>query len=1047
MGFRSRLLMMLGTLLWVAMSAFPVHAQTVAATINGRITDPQGLVVPGAEVRAVNINTNITYATKSNDVGLYSIPNVPVGTYRVIVEKQGFVQIVRPDVQLHVQDIAGLNFSLCIGSVTQSVTVEGGAPLVSLSPSVSTVVDRQFVGNLPLNGRSFQSLILLTPGVTVASSGGVEYGQFSVNGQRASSNYFSVDGVSANIGISTTYGGATSGTMAGSYPGTSVFGGTNNLVSVDALEEYKIQTSTYTAEFGRQPGAQISLVTRSGSNQFHGTLFEYFRNDALDARDYFNQAPATKPALRQNQFGGTFSGPVVVPGLFDGHDRTFFFFSYEGQLLRLPLVGTTDTPSLRVRSTAAAAVKPLLNAFPLPTGAELLDNTGQLTGYAPLNYGVSNPATMDAYSIRIDHTVSSKLTLFGRFNESPSNSTTYAGAAFESVQKAATRTLTLGATSALTSRLSNEFRFNYSRQLGQQQYIQTTNGGAVPIDTALLTNGYAGSGDAWLNLGGVYFEVYAGDYVKNYQRQMNVVDNVSLVKGAHHFKFGIDYRRLSPTYGVLDNQEVDFDSEDALKSGIVDEAYIYKYDSAHPRFTNLSLYGQDTWKLTPRLTLDYGLRWELNPAPTVPNGEPTPPVVIGVTGIDVSKATLGPAGAPIYKTFYKAFAPRGGVAYQLNSTSGRETVVRGGFGVYYDLGSAGATNGYPLSAYNEVDGVSFPLSAANAVRPTVTVPTSLPTTAYVYSDAENLKLPYTLQWNVSVEQSLGTQQSLSVSYVGSAARRLMTMQYLNGKVNGVKPNPNFSTIVYTWNGPTSDYDSMQVQYRARMKRGMQALVNYTWSHAIDEVSTDIGRAFLSRGNANFDIRHNLSAAVTYNLPMPNGAAVLKQLFGHWSVDGILHAQSGLPVDVASGLAVINGIQVYIRPNYVQGQPLYIYDSSVPGGRRFNVAAFTKPTTGTQGNLGRNVLRGFPMWQADMALGRSFNFTEKWKLQFKGEFFNVFNHPMFGLANWATFYTTPATFGVSSQTLRYSLSSGGVGMSSLYQMGGPRSVQLSLKLSF
>jgi hypothetical protein len=1022
-------------------------AQSTSATVTGRILDPSTAIIPGAKVVATNVGTNIKYSGETNNEGIYVVSSIPPGPYRIEVEKPGFKTIIKPDVVLHVQDIVEINFVMTVGSLSETINVEAGAPLVSLTPSVSTTLDRTFVGNLPLNGRSFQSLILLTPGVTVTSAGPYDYGQFSVNGQRASTNYFTVDGVSANIGSSISYGNATNGALAGSYPGLSAFGGTNNLVSVDALEEFKVQTSTTAAEFGRQPGGQVQLVTRSGTNQFHGTLFEYFRNDALDAADWFTDASGLKkPALRQNDFGGTFSGPVVIPGLYDGHDRTFFFFSYEGQRLSLPASGTAYVPSLRVRSAAAAALKPILNAIPQPTGAEIQTSAGLPSGWAPSNFGLSSPSTMDATSIRIDHILSSKLTLFGRFNESPSNTTTFLGGASGTAVIASTRTLTLGATSALTSRLANEFRINYSRQLGQQSFVPATYGGAVPVDPAVLTNGSGGYGYALFYFGGYSSFVYGGDIAKNYQRQINVVDNVSLVKGAHQFKFGVDYRRLSPTYAVQDQQIVYFMSEAVVNSATADYAFIYKYGSARPRYDNYSLYGQDTWKVTPRLMLDYGLRWELNPAPTVPNGEQMPAVVTGVTGINVSTATLAPTGTPFYKTFYRGFAPRGGAAYQLNHSSGRETVLRGGFGVYYDLGSAGATRGYPLSASNTLFSVPFPLSAANAARPTITVPTSLPVTSTVFSNEQDLKLPYTLQWNVSVEQSLGTQQSVSVSYVGSAARRLLTSQSLNSAVNGVRPNSNFRTISFTWNGPTSDYDSMQVQYKARLKRGMQALVNYTWAHAIDDVSTDVGSNTLTRGNADFDVRHNLSSAVNYNLPTPNAAPVLKHVFGNWSLDGIVHAQSGLPVDVTtSSTTVIDGVTVYVRPNYVLGQPLYIYDSSVPGGRRFNSAAFAAAAPGQQGNFGRNVLRGLPIWQADMALGRSFNITERWKLQFKGEFFNIFNHPNFG--NYGTNFTTPSTFGVPVQTLRYGLGTAGVGMNSLYQMGGPRSVQLSLKLSF
>jgi hypothetical protein len=1025
--------------------------QSASATLSGTVEDQNGALIPGATVMVINAGTSLQRETTTGSAGSYTFPLLPPGTYIVRVQAQGFATVENGNVVLNVGDQKSLQIQLKAGNISEMIKITGDAPLINESPAVGTVLDRQFVGNLPLNGRSFQSLILLTPGVTVASASNNDFGQFSVNGQRASTNYFTVDGVSANIGISNIRGGATDTAMGGSYPGLTAFGGTNSLVSVDALEEYRIQTSTYTAEFGRQPGGQISLVTRSGSNKFHGTLFEYLRNDALDARDYFNRKPAPKPALRLNDFGGTFSGPIFK-------NKTFFFFSYEGQRLRLPESGTTFVPSLRLRSAAAAAIRPLLNAFPQPTGAEILTTAGLPSGFAPRDYSLSNPGTVDATSVRIDHTISSKLTLFGRFNESPSNGTTFFGGAYGQANNASTRTLTLGATSILTPRLNNELRLNYSRQLGQLQYVQATYGGAVPVDPLVFNNGYGAVSSILFFFGDFLADLEGGDFSKYYQRQMNVVDNVFLVKGAHQIKFGIDYRRLSPTYGIHPSQNVNFFSEPEVTSATPSSVSIFNNDSARPRYDNYSLYGQDTWKITRRLTLDLGLRWELNPAPTEADGK-MPAVALGITDNppDVSKATLAPAGTPFYKTFYTAFAPRFGAAYQLNSTSGRETVLRGGFGVYYDLGSAGATSGYPLNVRKRLTAVSFPLSAANAALPAITVPTSLPTTATVFSNAENLKLPYTLQWNVALEQSLGRQQSLSLSYVASAARRLLTRQQLNnpaGVLTGPRPNPKFAGITYTWNGPTSDYHSLQAQYRARFTRGLQALVNYTWSHAIDEVSNDIGTLTLSRGNADFDVRHNLSAAVTYNLPSPNGAPVLKHLFGNWLLDGIVHAQTGRPVNVIAGATVVvDGIALSVRPDVVPGQPFYIKDPTVPGGRRFNAAAFKLPpvnpafpTTRLQGNFGRNVLRELPLFQIDLALGRNFKLTENCKLQLKVELFNVFNHPMFGL--YGTSITTPSNFGVPQASLRSSLSgSAASSLSTLYQMGGPRSVQLSLRLSF
>jgi len=1039
-------------------------AQSTTAAITGQVADQSKAVIVDARVTAINNNTNVRYEGRTNKAGAYFIPNISPGDYRIEVGKIGFRTIVKPGITLHVQDTIEMNFEMAVGSFYETMTVEAGAPRVNTTDgSVGTVIDRNFISSLPLNGRDIQSLILLTPGVTLTTQSAADIGTLSVNGQRASTNSFAVDGVSANISAATVsnlqfFGSQATSALGGAYPGTNAFGATNSLVSIDALEEFKIQTSTYTAESGRQPGGQISLVTRSGSNLYHGSLFEYFRNDALDARDFFNQEPARKPALRQNQFGGTFSGPILK-------NKTFFFFSYEGQRLRLPLSGIVYVPSVRVRQEAAAAVQPLLNANPQPTGPETLivcDPSTDPTcppsgmkpsGVAPYSFGLSNPSTMNATSIRIDHTVSTKLTLFGRFNESPSSATLFAGAQGGFANVANTRTLTLGANVLFTPNLNNELRFNYSRQLGQQEELQATYGGAVPPSPDLYTYGLEGNGSVTFLLGGNLTGGGVGDFQKNYQRQINIVDSVSFAKGSHQLKVGIDYRRLSPTFAVLDSRNVSFESEASIESGVADFASVTANDLARPRFINVSAYGQDTWKIVHRLTLDLGLRWEVNPAPIEETGQ-MPAVALGIKGNppNYSNATLAPRGTPFYRTFYTAFAPRFGAAYEIDQTSRHETVLRGGFGVYYDLGSAGATSGYPITAFKFLASVPFPLSADEAAAPVPTVPRSLPITngTTVYSNNQNLALPYTLQWNVALERALGTQQSVSFSYVASAARRLLTEQILNQPSSFTQPppNPNFASILFTWNGPTSDYESFQAQYKARFGSGLQALTSYTWSHAIDEVSQDANPGILVRGNADFDVRHNFSGAITYTIPAFSAGPALHNVLRNWSVDAIVHASTGRPIDIVSLIGYIGGVQVNVRPDVVPGQPFYIHDPTVPGKRRFNSAAFTSPpvdpNTGLalrQGDFGRNVLRQLALLQADFAAGRTFSLTEKVKLEFKGELFNFFNHPMFG--NYQTDYTNPSTFGVPTATLADSLG----GLSPLYQLGGPRSVQLSLRLSF
>src|SRR6266849_1634920 len=394
-----------------------VWAQSPTATVNGLVRDSSGAVVPGADLQLINEQTNVKYSARTNSEGIYSVSNLPPGTYRIQVSKIGFKTIVKPDIILNVLDARAINFDLPVGAVSEIVTVEGGASTVDTeSTAVSTVVDRQFAENIPLNGRSFQSLIQLTPGVVLTANNGSDTGQFSVNGQRANANYWMVDGVSANIGISAT-GNIGSG-LAGTLGSTSVLGGTNSLVSVDALQEFRIQTSTYAPEFGRTPGGQISIVTRSGTNQFHGTAFDYLRNDALDANDWFNgftnTPPLPKAKERQNDFGGTFSGPIIK-------GRTFFFFSYEGFRLRLPqtalaLVPDTNPLDPFSRQFAQPALLPYMNAYPLPNGPEVLDANGNHQGIAQFNASYSDPGTLNAYSLRVDHKLNDRLNLFVRYD-------------------------------------------------------------------------------------------------------------------------------------------------------------------------------------------------------------------------------------------------------------------------------------------------------------------------------------------------------------------------------------------------------------------------------------------------------------------------------------------------------------------------------------------------------------------------------------------------------------------------------------------------------
>ena len=1040
----------------VAGIVLPAHGQTETGTIYGSVTDPTGAVVPAATVRLTDVDRGLKTEVSTGNSGFYAFATVPPGHYQIQVERSGFKTIRLTGITLNVQDNLEQNFKLDVGSASETITVQANAVNVNTTDStVSTVVDRTFADNIPLNGRSFQTLVMLTPGVVVTQTAFDDQGQFSVNGQRADANYFTVDGVSANFGV-TGYSVLVQA-AGGALPALSASGGTNSLVSVDAMQEFRVQTSSFAPEFGRTPGGQISIVTRSGTNAFHSTLFEYFRNDVLDANDWFNgytnNPPLPKAEERQNDFGGVFGGPIIK-------DKTFFFFSYEGLRLRQPATQDTAVPDTGSRQQAPSSMQPFLNAYPVQNGRELGSDLAQY------NASYSDPASLNAYSIRIDQVVNNRINLFGRYNYSPSD-LSQRGPFFSSEPvlsmkesvSSSVQTLTLGFNYLITPRVSNELRANYSNDRVGTKYILDNFGGAVPLpDSLLFPAGYSSTNAAFtLSLPGPG-NYQQGKNATTEQRQVNLIDNLSVIQGSHALKFGVDYRWLSPfSSPYAYNQLAIFAGVTCSTppcpgyaiSGVSEIAAVFAYQNVTLLSHNYSVYGQDTWKVTPKLTMTYGLRWEINPPLKGKNLVNQPFTVTGLN--DPASIALAPHGTPLYQTTYGNVAPRIGVAYQLGGGTNWNSVLRGGFGIFYDLGSGslgGVSNDFSYSAFNVIPSAPLPITGANATPPMIT--TNLPVSTINVADP-HLKLPRTYEWNAAIEQSLGNAQSFSLTYVGAIGRKLLRV------TNLVNPNPNFQFVGVTDNSATSDYGALQVKFERRLARGLQALASYTWSHSIDIASTDAIANYLStpssvanpnidRGNSDFDVRHSFTAGVTYNLPSPQANAFAHAALGGWSVDSFIFARTAPPVNVIGGLVFEDGIALYPRPNFVPGVPLELFGSQYPGGKILNGAAFTEPATGQQGDFGRNVLRAFGAVQADIAFQRQFQLTERVQLRFRGEFFNIFNHPNFGPPDNNI---TDALFGYSTATLASSLGSGGAngGLNPLYQIGGPRSIQLALKLQF
>lgn len=1032
--------------------AAALWAQSSTATLSGIVQDESGGSLAGAKLTLRDAAKGYAREIVTDASGVFAFRHLAPSRYELTVERTDFASARYADLVLHAGEQRSLSVRLKLPLRGETIVVTAEAPLLREGPSVATTVDRGFIESQPLNGRTFQTLISLSPGVVLMPASLPSQGQFSVNGQRTGTNYFTVDGVGANFGLpfaTTPYEGA-----GGGVPSFSAQGSTSALASVDAVQEFTVQTSTYAPEYGRQPGAQVAVVTRSGTNQLHGSAFDYLRNDKLDANSWFgNYNRLSRPALRQNDFGFTLGGPVYLPRLYDGRNRTFFFASYEGLRLVQPVISTPSrVPSLEARQRATGLLKAILEAYPLPVAPPLPDAPAE----TPYVAGFSNPSTLNATSVRIDHLPSSRWTLFGRVNHAPSESRErgrYATPSFIAVLPAETDTVTAGATALISPALNNDLRFNWSRSRASQIYVQDTFGGAKILPSELIFPAFAKPETSlfYLTIGSNDENTISpGTFSRNTQRQINFVNTTSWTAGRHAWKFGVDVRRLAPSIGGrLYGKTLIVPSITALVTGMVPTAEIRQVDSfLEPRYLNFSAFVQDAWRVSPRLTLTYGLRWEVNPAPSEAKGN----LPLTVEGIDSPPtARLAPRGTKLYETTYKNLAPRLGLAYQ--PAAGRGLLLRAGIGVFYDLGysftgTALTPTNYPFSRILTVSNrpIDDPVFYSEVGPQTYNPPYPR-----LFAYYPGYKLPYSWQYSLAVEQTFGGANFLSLGYVGSAGRRLARVESLQRQV---LRNPNFTRVDAVNNLGESDYHAMQVQFRRRMSQGWQALASYTWSKSLDTASDEsivnfqapaiLYNPLQDRGPSAFDVRHNFAGAASYELPSPAEGAP-RALLGGFALDLIARLRTATPVTVVTGRDPLGlGLTTVSRPDLVAGQPLYLYGDGYPGGRRLNPNAFDGATPlaqARQGTLGRGTLRGFPLRQIDLSLRRRFALSEFVALDFRADAFNVTNTPNF--ANPVNVLTN-TNFGRATRIL--STASVG-GLNPLFEVGGPRSIQLSLKLHF
>jgi hypothetical protein len=1065
--------------LYASVSIFLFLASTLTAqlatttSLVGTVSDSSGKVVPGAKVTAVESRTGDRYNTTSNDQGYYSIDFVRTGTYNITVEQPGFQKVTKTGVQVEINQAVRTDITLPVGAVSQSVTVEATAMAIKTDDAtVSEILGTRAVSELPLNGRDPMQLAITTPGVlpgTKSSMTGIPPGNdFNGAGTREIQNSMTLDGISVMNNLITT---------------------TPTRPMVEAVQEVEVQTGTYSAQYGSYLGVHINMITKSGTNQFHGALVEFLRNQVLDARNFFTlptpaNPTASKPPLRQNQFGGEIDGPVIIPKLYNGKDKTFFMGSYEGfRLVQQTTSLSTEMPSavfrgdfsgVPVSSITGGVIKdPLNGGAPfagniIPT-ARLSPVALKLQQYypAPNLPGLANNLSVPVPSYqrynqtadRIDQNIGDKVRLYVRAhwqewntfggNQVPTSSVT---------APTSTTNYTIGYTHTLTPALVNDFRVgrNFFKSDALNGFAA---GGVKTAGTDLGIPGFNGDttfgnpGIPEFNITG--FNGFGNGGTNWYQNDSTyqISEQISWDRGSHSIMAGAEFRRLATGRSAVNSPRGAFTFNGTL-TGYAPADFILgvpqSFSTPGPEIRGRvaewrdGFFVLDKWQVSRKLTLNYGLRYELPTVAYTINGN--------ATELNRTNTALvgGTPGFRFTDPNHKNWAPRAGVAYRFND----RTVFRAGGGIYYNPNQ---TNSYTLLNTNPpyttilsctwsstlpVPTLASPLSATGVCP-------SAPTAGLIVTNPWNQPTARMNQWSAGLERQLWGGGGFELQYLGSHSYHLDRSYYNNtplfpgpGPVNSRRPNPLFGPIRTFATDVIANYESMSAIYRQRMSHGVQVLASYTWAHTID-VSTDSNGGGTPMnpynwgqdyGNANWDVRHRFVATFVYDIPFFTVSnPVLKSAFTHWQSNGIITLQTGIPFNVTTGTDTANtGSSGTYRPDLVHAPSSNCGRGHLVG--CIDPTAFTvanlypiTPTNYAYGNAGRNLLHGPGAETVNFSLFKNFPIRERVRFQFRFETFALFNH--------ANFSNPAATINTSSFGNITSLT------------GGTRNIQLGAKLIF
>ncbi len=998
--------------------------QSYRGSVRGSVTDPGGSVVRGAQVTAKNNNTGLLRDTLTGDDGDFVLAELPTGTYTVTVEVSGFAPLSR-DVMIDVGVDTTADFAMnSLKKQSEQVVVTEAAPLVETTRDVlSEIVDQRLVSELPLNGRDFGKLVALSPGTTVDPSGvaGTQggFGQFNINGNRDRSNNYTLDGTDDNDPFFNN----------SALNQTGIGGAPASLLPIDAIQEFNLE-SQFGAEYGRNSGSVVNIVTKSGTNQFHGSGFGFLRNSALDARNYFNTEPH-KSVFQNSDFGAALGGPVVK-------GKTFFFAAYEGQRERVGSDFLLLVPTTAQIAEARAIALPLNGGVINPgLDAILAFYPQSTTGQVASEVRDSNDG--DNFIVKLDQNFTNSELLTGRYAFAQSSQVFPFGSPggygtgsrlpqFAQTSPARVQVASVSLLSSLSGGKINEVRFGYSR------YRTSFSSLDANFDPSTIGLNF-GTGKLGLpefdftgieNLGATGFSVPRGRTSGTYQ----ILDNFTIVKGKHTIKVGGEFRRavvdnfndnlergiFQFTAGVGLSPDPVVDSlADFYTGGSADTNFCCSFVSVDQGNTHrttynngLSFFGQDDFRATSNLTLNVGLRWEyFGPMSEAHN-------LLSNLGQDGNLAMVGTDGLNgLYQRDLHDFGPRLGLAWNAM----KNTVVRLGYGIYYDYvpqdlfianftTSAGvATN--PIGPQAVVP-LNFDETAFNGTNPTPNAPIMNGVASGPYSifvTPRNFHSPYTQNWNLNVQQKFTEKASLEMRYVGSKGTKLVRLTDLNEPdANSDRPNPNYSAMDELTPSSSSTYHALNAIARFQNARHFSGLAGYVWSKSIDDASDGIdfvpGAAFpqdpgnlaAERGPSIFDTRQRFTTAVNYVVPQ---LGENKRLGSGWQLNTIVSVQTGRPIPIANSTDTSGRFYFNQRPDVVPGvNP--ILPNWNPASGYLNPLAFVQPAYGTFGDLGRNAIYGPGYADWDFSISKNTQLTENVSLQLRAEIFNLLNHPNFAL---------------------------------------------------